>query len=71
MIVYKDILRKLSAAGWTSYRLRNEKMLSEETMQRIRTGGILKTDSLDKICRLLNCPIEEIICYVPDEEQGG
>ena len=71
MIVYKDILRKLSAAGWTSYRLRNEKILSEETMQRIRTGGVLKTDSLDKICKLLNCPIEEIICYVPDEGQGS
>ena len=71
MIVYKDILRKLSAAGWTSYRLRNEKILSEETMQRIRTGGVLKTDSLDKICKLLNCPIEEIICYVPDEGQGN
>ena len=68
MIVYKEILQKLSSVGWTSYRLRNEKILSEETMQRIRTGQSITTDSINKICNILRCPIEEIIVHIPDEE---
>lgn len=70
MIVYKDILKKLSDVGWSSYRLRNEKVLSETTMQRIRTGKTITTESIDRICDILHCPIEEIVCYVPNEEQG-
>ena len=71
MIVYKDILKKLSGVGWSSYRLRNSKVLSETTMQRIRTGRPITTESIDRICGILHCPIDEIVEYVPDEGQGS
>ena len=69
MIVYKDILKKLSSIGWSSYRLRNEKVLTETTMQRIRTGRAITTESIDRICALLNCQPGDILQYIPDEEQ--
>ena len=70
LIVYKDILPKLSSVGWTSPKLRKAHILSEETMQRIRTGQTITTESLNRICNILHCPIEEIIEHIPDEEQG-
>lgn len=70
MILYKDILLKLALAGYTPTRMRREKLLPEGTMQRIREGKPVTTTTLDAICRILNCQIEDIVCYVPDEERG-
>lgn len=71
MIVYKDILPRLSKAGWPAPRLRREKVFSESTMANIRHGGVINTNTIDKICRLLQCPVEDVLCYVPDEGQGN
>ena len=40
MIKYKiDILKELKSAGFTTYRLRKEKLLSEGTVQKIRENS--------------------------------
>lgn len=68
MIVYKNILQKLKDAGYTSYRLRQESLLPESTIQQIRNEKPVSLKSIDVICRLLDCPIEEVVVYVPDPE---
>ena len=67
MIVYKNILGQLSAVGYTTYRLRKEKLLSERTIQRIRDGGPINTTTIDAICTLLNCQPDKILEYKKDE----
>lgn len=69
MIVYKNILQKLKDAGYTSYRLRQESLLPESTIQQIRNEKPVSLKSIDVICRLLDCPIEEVVVYVPDPEE--
>ena len=36
MIIYKDILKKLDEAGYSTYQLRKEKVLSESVISRLR-----------------------------------
>lgn len=67
MIVYLDILEKLAAKGWTSYRLRREKVLPESVMTRIRKGQPITTDTVDKICELLECQPCDILKWEPGE----
>ena len=67
MLIYKDILGQLSAAGFTTYRLRKEKLLSERTIQRIRDGYPINTTTIDAICTLLNCQPDKILEYKKDE----
>ena len=67
MIVYKDILQKLAARGWSSYRLRHEGVLSESVLTRLRQGKPVTTDTIDKICELLQCQPEEIMQWEPGE----
>lgn len=67
MLIYKDILGQLSAAGFTTYRLRKEKLLSERTIQRIRDGDPINTTTIDAICTLLNCQPDKILGYKKDE----
>ena len=70
MICYKvDILEELKKAGYTSYRLRQEKLISESTLQRLRQGGTgIRVDSLDAICKLLRCQPGDLIAWVPEDE---
>ena len=66
MIVYKNILEKLKAAGYTTYRLRTEKIISQSVLTRIRNGESLSVDTLNKICTILNCDVSDIMEIRPD-----
>lgn len=66
MIIYKDIMKKLEDAGYTTYRLRKEKLLGEAAIQRIRTGQSLSLATLDTVCRVTGLGIADLIEHVPD-----
>lgn len=69
MLRYKvHILQELKDAGYSSYRLRKEKILSESTVQRIRDNSATITlESLGVICNILRCQPSDLIEWVPDE----
>ena len=71
MIQYKvNILAKLKDAGYSSYRIRQEKLISEGTLQRLRTGGTgIRVDSLDPVCRILQCQPGDLVEWVTDEAE--
>jgi putative transcriptional regulator len=67
MIVYKDIISRLAAAGYTTYKIRKDKLISEGTMQRLRENKPISTDTIDTLCRLLDTQPGELIEYVPGD----
>jgi putative transcriptional regulator len=67
MIIYKDIISRLAAAGYTTYKIRKDKLISEGTMQRLRENKPISTDTIDTLCRLLNAQPGELIEYVPGD----
>lgn len=69
MIVYNDILQKLSEHGWSTYRIRKEKILPNSVIDRIREGAPITTTTIDTICKLCNCQPGELLNYVPDLEK--
>lgn len=68
-----DILEELKQAGYSTNRLRNEKLLSESTMQNIRTAYkknnniSINTKQINTICAILKKQPGQIIEYVKDE----
>lgn len=56
-----DVLGALKRAGYSSYRLRKEKLLSESTLQKLREGVLVSTDVIEQLCRLLNCQPGDIL----------
>lgn len=63
VIIYNNILQKLKDAGYNTTRIRKEKLLSEGTLQRIRDGRPITTETLDTICKLVGCEISDLIEY--------
>ena len=66
-IRYKiNVLAELKSAGYSTYRLRKEKLFGERTIQKFRTGEMVSTENLSLICKLLDCQPGDILEYKED-----
>lgn len=66
-IEYKiDVLKSLKEVGYSSAKLRKEKIMGEATIQRLRHKQTVSFDVLSKLCYLLNCEIGDILVYKKD-----
>ena len=68
MIHYKDPIGKLKAKGYTTTDLRKEKVLSQSVVTYLNNDRYLNLKTIDKICQLLECKIEDIVEILPDKE---
>ena len=70
MLRYKvNILAELKAAGYSSYRLRQEKVLVEGTLQKMRSGNIaIALESLGVVCGILHCQPGDLVEWISDED---
>ena len=68
-IQYKiDIIAALKQAGYSTYRIRQEKVMGEATLQKIRSGEPVSWENISIICELLNCQPGDLMEYIPDTE---
>ena len=63
-----DVVAVLKDKGYTSYKIRQEKLLSESTIQKLRSGKGVSWENIETLCHLLDCQPGDIIEYRPDEE---
>ena len=72
MLVYKiNVIAALREAGYSTYKIRNEKILTEAQLQHLRTNHLLTHDALNKVCQLLNCQPGDLLEYIPDDLPEG
>lgn len=68
MIEFSNILKMLSDSGWSTYRLRKEKVISSGTIDRLRAKQSITTDTIDTICKLCDCQPADLMTYKRDEK---
>ena len=61
-----DVLKSLKEAGYSTYRLRKEKILGQATLQSLRVGEKVSWANIDVICKCLNCQPGDILERVPE-----
>lgn len=67
MFRYKiDILTAVKEAGYSTYRIRKEKLLSEGVLTSLRRGDMIGLNALDNVCHMLNCDIEDVIEHIKE-----
>ena len=68
-IQYKiDILAALKAAGYSTYKLRKDKLLGEATIQQLRNNELVSWANIAKLCGLLDCQPGDILQYKEEQE---
>ena len=66
-IKYKmDVLAALKEAGYSTYKLRKEKLLGESVLQQIREGVPVSWANLGRLCALLDCQPGDLLQYVKE-----
>ena len=69
-IRYKvDILAELKKKGYSSTRIREEKLIGQSYLQQLRRGELVSWKALDTICALLECQPGDLMEYVKDIPQ--
>lgn len=58
-----DILEALKEAGYSSTRLRKEKLMGESYMTQLRRGEMVSWKTIETICALLDCQPGDLIEY--------
>lgn len=68
-ITYNKLLALLKEKGFTTYRIRKEKIIGQATWAKIQNGGDIDTRTISKLCEVLNCQPGDILEYVPDKTE--
>ena len=69
-IRYKvDILAELKKKGYSSTRIREEKLIGQSYLQQLRRGELVSWKTLDTICALLDCQPGDLIEFIPADVQ--
>jgi len=69
MISYEPFWKTIKQKSLTSYALTKKLNVKESTLYRMRKSKPMTTTTLDYLCTVLDCEIQDIICYLPDKEK--
>lgn len=63
-VMYKtNILAALKEKGYSTARLRKEKLLAESTIQQLRENKLVSWTNIDRICTLLDCQPGDVLVH--------
>lgn len=67
MIVYNPFWETLKESDETTYTLINKYNISSAILDKLRKNKPMNTTTLNDLCRILNCRLEDIAEYVPSD----
>lgn len=67
-VTYKKLFHMLIDRNMTPAQLQQEAGYSANISTRLRRDIYISLESVEKICRVLNCKVDDIVEFMPDEE---
>lgn len=67
MIDYSPFWQTLKLSTESTYTLINKHHISSSTLDKLRKNKPLNTTTLNDLCRILDCQIQDICQYVPSD----
>lgn len=67
LISYGPFYRTLIRKGITEYYLIFKQGVDANTIHRMKHGKAITTTTLNTLCEILDCRVEDVLEYIPDE----
>lgn len=68
MIDYSPFFQTLKKSNETTYTMINRHGISSSLINRLRKNKPISTTTVNDLCRILECKVEDILVYIPCEE---
>ena len=68
MISYQPFYKTIKSKNISTYKLINEYGISRSLLDRLKHNKPITTVTINDLCKILDCSVEEIIAYIPDEQ---
>lgn len=68
MIDYSPFWKTLQSSSETTYTLINKHHISSAIIDKLRKNKPINTTTINDLCRILNCQVQDIAMYVPSEQ---
>lgn len=68
-INYEKLFVLMKEKGLTTYKIRKEKIISENALTSMRAGKSVTMDTIARLCQALECQPGDILEYVPDKTE--
>ena len=68
MISYEPLWETMRRKNATTYTLQVKGEISSSTVRRLKANESVSTNTLDALCKILECEIGDIIKFLPDEK---
>ena len=68
MICYRPFWETLRKTSESTYTLIKNHKISSSTIDKLRKNKPITTTTLNDLCRILDCPVEDILEYIPSEQ---
>ena len=69
MISYAPFWKTIKKKKVSTYALREKLGVGANTLTRMRANKYLSLRTVEDFCRILDCRIQDIVEYVPDEKE--
>ena len=70
MIVFDRLWKLMEEKNVSTYVLRERCGIDSKTIRRLKANDNIETKTLNKLCTVLDCRLEDIAQYLPDEPAG-
>ena len=70
MISYEPFWDYLDWHEISTYTLITKHHISSSTINRLRHNLPISTATIDKLCEIFDCPVDDIIMYVKNEQEA-
>lgn len=67
MISYQPLWATMKNRGISQYKLIKDYHFSTGQLDRLRKNESVSTNTLDMLCSILSCTLEDVAVYLPDE----
>ena len=68
MISYEKLWKMMQKRGISQYALIKKHHVSPGQITRLKRNESVSTHTIEMFCRILQCRVEDIMEYIPDEE---
>lgn len=68
MISYEPFYKTLKEKGVSTYKLINQYGISRSLLDRLKHDKPISTVTLDDLCKILSCNVEDILVFRSDDE---